>query len=166
MRFIQKFNAFVEQIETYILVLITLVMVILSFLQVILRNVFDEGLLWGDIFLRHLVLWVGFIGASLATKDEKHINIDVLTRFARGKGKLIIQGIIYFFSAYICFLLLDASWNFVLEEIEYKTMLFGDIPSWYFQIIIPVGFGLMVLRFVLLGLEKWMTGFKSQEKTA
>lgn len=166
MSFIKKLNDLISRIETYLLVFVVLVMVAMAFLQVVLRNVFDEGILWGDIFLRHLVLWVGFIGASLATQEEKHINVDVFTRFAKGRSKFIFKGIIYLFSAFVCWLLLDASWQFVLEEIEYKTMLFAEIPSWYMQIIIPVGFGLMTFRFALLGLENSIKLFAGKEQAA
>jgi len=105
--------------------------------------------------LRHLVLWVGFIGASLATREEKHINIDVFSRLTRGNVKLYTQALVYFFSMYISWLLADASWNFVLEEKEYKTILFNDIAAWYFQIIIPIGFAMMSLRFALGGVERF-----------
>ncbi len=158
MRFIQKINSFVAQTETYILVLVVLIMVIFSFAQVVLRNVFDQGILWGDILLRHLVLWVGFIGASIASREEKHINIDVFSRLMKGRYKPISQGIVYLFATFITYLLMNASWAFVMDEKEYETILFGDVASWYFQIIIPIGFGLMAIRFALHAIEKWIEG--------
>ena len=165
MRFIQKINGFVAQTETYILVFVVLVMVVFSFAQVVLRNVFDQGILWGDIFLRHLVLWVGFIGASIASREEKHINIDVFSRLMRGRYKPIAQGIVYMFATFVTYLLMRAAWAFVMDEKEYETILFGDVASWYFQIIIPIGFGLMAIRFALHSIEKWIEGitFKTGE---
>ena len=153
MRVLQKMNAYVAQAESWILVGIVLVMVVLSFAQVVLRNVFDQGILWGDVFLRHLVLWVGFIGASIATQEEKNINIDVFNRFMKGKSKYFAHAIVSIFAAVVSYLLMKAAWNFVMDEKEYATMLFGDIPAWYFQIIIPVGFLLMSFRFLIIALE-------------
>ncbi len=165
MRIIQKINGFVAQTETYILVFVVLVMVVFSFAQVVLRNVFDQGILWGDIMLRHLVLWVGFVGASLASKEEKHINIDVFSRLMKGRYKPIAQAVVYIFATYITYLLMWASWAFVMDEKEYETILFGNVASWYFQIIIPIGFGLMAIRFALHALEKSIAGiiFKTGE---
>jgi C4-dicarboxylate transporter DctQ subunit len=165
MRFIQKVNGLIAQTETYILVFVVLVMVVFSFAQVIMRNVFDHGVLWGDIFLRHLVLWVGFIGASLASREEKHINIDVFSRLMQGRYKPMAQGVVYMFATYITCLLTDASWSFVMEEKEYESILFGDVAAWYFQIIIPIGFALMAIRFALHAIEKWIAGigFKTGE---
>ena len=162
MRILQKMNAYVAQVESWILVVIVLTMVVLSFAQVVLRNVFDQGILWGDIFLRHLVLWVGFIGASIATQEERHINIDVFTRFMKGKSKYYAQAIVNIFAAVVSYLLMRAAWTFVMEEKEYATMLFNDIPAWYFQIIIPIGFGLMTLRFIINCLQKLMDSFSNK----
>ncbi len=165
MRIIQRINSSVEQAETYILVFVVLIMVLFSFAQVVLRNVFDQGILWGDILLRHLVLWVGFIGASIASREGKHINIDVFSRLMKGRSRPIAQGIVYLFATFITYLLMIASWNFVMDEREYETLLFGDIAAWYFQIIIPIGFGLMAIRFALHSIEKWIEGvsFKPEE---
>jgi TRAP-type C4-dicarboxylate transport system permease small subunit len=80
MNVIHRINSWIEKGETALIVFIVIFMVFLAFLQVVLRNVFSQGLLWGDILLRQLVLWIGFIGASLATREEKHINIDLFCK--------------------------------------------------------------------------------------
>lgn len=146
-------NDAVARIELWLLVIIVITMVVLAFMQVLLRNVFDQGILWGDTFLRHLVLWVGFIGASLATRDEKHINIDILSRFLRGRINFVARSLTNLFAAVICFILSDAGWAFVSQEIEFGTILFNNIPAWYFEIIIPTGFALMGIRYILLSIE-------------
>lgn len=163
MKWIHKLNNGIEQIEEYLLILIVLVMVLLSFTQVVLRNILDEGILWGDTFLRHLVLWVGFIGASLATKEKKHINIDVLTRFMSRTKIRIADIIVNLFASFVSIYLANAGWNFVLEEKDFGTTLFADIPVWYFQIIIPIGFLLMGMRFLLLALESIVDGQEKAE---
>ncbi len=153
MKTLERLNAWIEHIETVILVLVLGLMVVFAFLQVVLRNIFNEGILWGDIFLRHLVLWVGFLGASLATREQKHINIDLFGRLLPEKGKQISRMVTNLFSVFICLLLTDASWTFVQDEKMIGTILFEDIPTWYFQIIIPIGFFLMSFRFLFLTLE-------------
>jgi energy-coupling factor transporter transmembrane protein EcfT len=69
MKILTAINAWIAKIETIIIVIVLAIMILLAFFQVVMRNIFDQGLLWGDIFLRHLVLWVGFLGASLATRE-------------------------------------------------------------------------------------------------
>jgi TRAP-type C4-dicarboxylate transport system permease small subunit len=161
-RFLKNIDHWISRLETALLVTVLSVMVILAFLQVVLRNLFAEGILWGDTFLRHLVLWVGFIGASLATREKKHINIDLFTRFAKGKFKSFIISIINLFAAVVCWFLTSAAWTFVMDEKSFGTTLFNDIPAWYFQIIIPVGFLLMTFRFLVIFIENLKETFTSK----
>ncbi len=148
MSLLKRINEWIARFETFILVFIVLFMVFLAALQIVLRKFFDYGILWGDIFLRQLVLWVSFIGASLATKENKHINMDLLGRSLKGHWKTAGEVVIHLFSAYIALLLALAGWHFVQSEIEFGSTVFNNVPSWYFEIIIPIGFGLMALRFL------------------
>jgi len=153
MRLLSNINSWIAKAETALIVLVLLFMVLFAFLQVVMRNILDLGILWGDILLRHLVLWVGFIGASLATREKKHINIDILTRFLPEKIKPVSGIITGLFAVFICWFLTDAAWTFIMDEKSFDTKIFGDIPVWYFQIIIPVGFCLMAFRFFILVLQ-------------
>lgn len=147
MRFLKQFDDFLGRGEGFLLVGLLSVMVLLSFVQVVLRNLFAETLLWGEILLRHLVLWVGFLGAARATGEGRHITIDALTRFLPTQLRLLARVITNTFALVVCFFLLRASLTFLSDEIEVGSVLYGDIPSWYSQIIIPVGFGLIMMHF-------------------
>ncbi len=163
MKLLQQLNSTIARIEGWLLVATVLFMVVLSFLQVVLRNLFSEGIMGADILLRHLVLWVGFIGASLATRDEKHINIDLFTRFLSGRKKMIANIIIYLFSIIVGYYLTTAAWTFVMMEREFETVLFGSVLAWYFQLIIPLGFALITFRFCILTIEKSVQLFSGNE---
>ena len=153
-KIIQKIDQGLYLFENSLLILILGVMVLMAFLQLVLRNFFHSGILWGDIFLRHLVLWVGFIGASLATRSERHINIDVLTRLMSKKVIPYIRILVNLVAILVGAVLVKAAYVFVRYEIEAKTIVFANIPAWYFEIIIPVGFALISFRFLLKVLEQ------------
>ncbi len=151
---IRKIDASIFAVENALIVLLLGVMVAMAFLQVVLRNFFDTGILWGDIFLRHLVLWVGFIGASIATREEKHINIDILSRVVKPSWQTSIYVGVYLVTLLICAVLAKAGYVFLMDEKMAGTVLFKNIPAWYFELIIPVGFALIGFRFLLKILEK------------
>ena len=162
MKIIMKIDRIIARIEEWLLIATVLFMVVLAFLQVLLRNIFDQSFMWGDPLLRHLVLWVGFIGASLATRTEKHITIDVLGRALKGKKKKVVQLLTDLFAMVISAILSHAAWQFVMMEREFESMAFGSVPAWYFQIIIPIGFALMALRYLFSFLEKARTLFGNE----
>ncbi len=134
--------------QTLITVLLT-VMILTAFSQIVLRNFFAAGIDWGDALVRYLVVWVAFIGAAIATREGKHITIDILSRWFTGAGSVAIQALICFFSAAICALLSVAAIKFVWIEAQMGNIAFFKLPGWVPGLIIPITFGLMTLRFMM-----------------
>jgi TRAP-type C4-dicarboxylate transport system permease small subunit len=149
MKIIKSFEEIINKIEITTLIVFLIVMVLLAFLQVVLRNVFSAGILWADTLLRYMVLWIGFLGAAISTKEEKHINIDALTRFLSPYFKNIISVITNGFAAVVCYYLLTASIQFLKVGIPEGVTLFENIPIVYFLVIIPAGYALMILHFFI-----------------
>ena len=162
-KFLGKLDSGLFYAENFIILATLGSMVVLSFLQVILRNFFDTGLLWGDILLRHLVLWVGFAGASLATREEKHINVDILTKLLPPQAVPYTKFCVYLFAIVICYILSKASYVFLTFEVEAGSILFLDIPGWYIQIILPIGFALIGFRFFLKIMEQLFSRFSGRD---
>jgi C4-dicarboxylate transporter DctQ subunit len=135
--------------ETALLVFLLSVMIVLAFYQVMMRNLFHGGFVWGDILLRHIVLWLGFLGGALATGNQRHIHIDALAHFLNPRLRASLGVLTNLFGAAVCFLLLQASLTFIRVEIEAQSMIFEGIPAWYTEIIIPIGFALHILHFLL-----------------
>jgi C4-dicarboxylate transporter DctQ subunit len=161
----QKWDDMLGWIEKYTLTVMLSVMVLLAFLQIILRNVFSSGISWGDPLVRYLVLWVGFIGASLATKEGKHITIEVFSRGFSGGGNPYLSAISNLISALVCVLLVFAGWTFVRNEAQMGGTTFLQIPLWIPQIIIPITFAFMALRFTLRFFAELMLIFRSGKPT-
>jgi TRAP-type C4-dicarboxylate transport system permease small subunit len=139
----------IERVEQTLLVTFLSFMILTAFLQIVLRNFFSTGLNWGDSLLRNLVLWIGFIGATLATKEGKHINIDVVSRWLPSVGKNIVTLITHLFSFFMCCLLTYAAVKFIKNEVEMEKMTFLNIPAWVPELILPITFTLMTFRFGL-----------------
>lgn len=162
MKFLRSFNDGLQKFEGILASVVLLFMIGLAFLQVLLRNVFHTGIGWGDPVVRALVLWVGFLGASIATHQKGHIRFDVVSKFLPPTLKKVAELIAHLASAIVCILLAHAAWNFVLSEKEFGTMLVDQIPSWIGLIIIPISFAIMALRFFFLGLLNLGSLFSSK----
>jgi TRAP-type C4-dicarboxylate transport system permease small subunit len=92
---------------------------------------------------------VGFIGAAIATKEDKHITIDVVSRWLTAPESNYIRIISHFFSVVICGLLTLAAIKFIRFEAQMGGTAFFKLPVWVPEIIIPVTLGLMTLRFAV-----------------
>ncbi len=149
MKALKSLDAALNKVEGALLILMLSVMVVIAFGQVVLREVFRTGLDWGDTLLRHLVLWLGFLGAAIATSEERHINIDALRRFLPPRIRSSVDVLTDLFAAFVCALLMKAAYGFVQMDASSDRMIFENVPSWYAEVIIPVGYGLLAVHFTL-----------------
>ncbi|CUS78472.1 TRAP-type C4-dicarboxylate transport system, small permease component [Candidatus Kryptonium thompsonii] len=149
MKFLSSIDEIIAKIELIILMVLLSLMVIISFTQVVLRNIFETGISWADPMLRYTVLWLAFIGASIATRENRHINIDVLTRLLSPKLKKIVSVLTNLFALSVCLILLKSSIDFIKIEMQFPSEIFLGLKNWMLEIIIPIGFSMMSLRFLL-----------------
>lgn len=163
MKILRWLDTVLYKLEAGILAFSLGVMVLLAFLQVVLRNLFGTGFIWGDTLVRHLVLWVGFFGAALAVKEERHISIDALTKFLSPRTKRIAWVLTSAFAMVVCLYLSEAAWVYLKEEHAAGSQLVLSIPSWVGLMIIPIGYLLLAVHFCVRVVEH---GAKAFGKTA
>jgi TRAP-type C4-dicarboxylate transport system permease small subunit len=149
----ERVDATIDRIEQTLIVTFLSFMILIAFLQIVLRNFFFTGLDWGDSLLRNLVLWIGFIGATLATREGKHINIDVVSRWLPSLGKNAVTLMTHLFSFLICSLLTYAALKFIKNEAQMGNQTFLNLPAWVPEMILPMTFGLMTFRFGLRSMK-------------
>lgn len=159
MRFLRSLSNVLVRIETAILVAVLAVMVVLAFGQVVLRNVFGTSILWIDPLVRQTVLWVGFVGAALATRDDRHISIDAFTKFVSPEIKSLVKIVTGLAAAVAAFFLALAAWGFLREEMASTGELFLGIPSWAGAVIIPAGYALITIHFLIGTAERVLARF-------
>jgi TRAP-type C4-dicarboxylate transport system permease small subunit len=143
----ERIDEIIGQVEQILLVILLSALILVAFSQIVLRNLFSTGIAWGDALVRGLVLWTGFIGATIAVREGKHICIDVVSRWLSPKGKRVVEIIIHVFSFLICCFLTFAALKFINNEFQMKGVVFLGIPSWVSEIILPVTFGIMAFRY-------------------
>ena len=133
--------------EAFLCLLLTS-MIIFACLQILLRFIPGGGFVWIDPFLRHALPWVGLFGAAVATKQGKHISIDLVSYLVPSKAIPWLHFFIHLVSALVAVALTYASVVFIQNEISYggESTLLG-IPLWGWNMVFPLAFGLITLRF-------------------
>lgn len=154
MKLVNAIDRILATFEKTFIVIILIGMVVLSCLQIVLRNVFTSGIPSSDIVLRHLTLGLAFVGASMATREEKHLRIDVIPRVISGRWGKLISLLTYAISVLVCLIFARAGWNFVALEQQSDTLFALNIPLWVAKLTIPCGFLLIAFRLVLKMIEQ------------
>jgi len=147
------------RIEDGILVGLLLLMIGLAVTQIFLRNLFDSGIVWSDILVRILVLWVGLLGAMVASRQGNHINVDILDRYLPERAKPLVSIVVQLFTALIC--TVAAYFSLLFVQIEYADggMAFAKVPAWVCEAIIPFAFGVIAVRYFMLSFENFKNIF-------
>ncbi len=143
----------VHRFEDFLLVVLLSSMILLASTQILLRNLFEFGLVWADPLLRIMVLWLGMSGATVASRDNRHIHIDLVSHFFSKTAYLLVQTFVGQFTSWVCLLV---AWNGAhwvrLDFVDGLTGILG-IPAWALEIIIPITFAMIGIRYFLFSLR-------------
>jgi len=155
MKLLRQFERAIARVEKYLAITALSIMVAVAFGQIIMRTLFSQGFIWADVLLRQLVLWVGFLGASLATRQDAHIDVDVFTRLLPKKGKIISKFISNLIGVVVCIFLAEAALDFVRYEYELGESIRAlHLPIWVLQLILPFAFAMISVRFFIGAVDR------------
>jgi TRAP-type C4-dicarboxylate transport system permease small subunit len=174
MNVVRQIDRVLGRLEGWLLVLFLAAMVTLTFLQVALRalfiyahmhwaNSFMGQIDWAEPLVRLLVLWVSLIGASLVTGENKHIKIDLMSDLLPApllpcRGLLLSAA-----CALITGFMLKASISYVKMEASFGGQIFAGLPNWVGQLILPMGFSVILFRFSLRAFGEAVTIYRGMK---
>jgi len=72
-----------------IMVLLLTVMVLMVFANVLLRYGFNSGMLVSEELSRYCFVWLTFVGAVLAFREQAHMGIETLVQRLQRRGRLV-----------------------------------------------------------------------------
>jgi TRAP-type C4-dicarboxylate transport system permease small subunit len=148
-KFWERLDDTIGRMEKSLMVIFLGLMIVAAFAQIALRNFVGVGLPGSESLVRYLVLWVGFIGASLAAREGRHITIEVIKLRPSAGGRRYLAAVSQLCAVVVCALMTWAAVKFVRDDAEIGTRTFLDLPTWVLETIIPATFAIMSLRFLL-----------------
>lgn len=143
---------FLLRFEESLLVIILLCTIIIAVTQVLLRNFFHAGIPWGDSLVRIMVLWLGLIGAMIASRNHRHIKIDIISQHLTPANQIRLRRFTDIITSTVC--LVVAWYAYVFVRIEYQDgmIAFEKVPVWVTEAIIPLAFFTMAVRYLISAL--------------
>ena len=141
-----------NKLEETIFCALLVAMVMLVGVEVFYRFVLVEGISWAQEAALYLSGWFVLFGVSWGVKQGAHIGVDVLVNKLPRGGRRIVTLIALAVCLSYCALLLVGSFQYLsltrMIGIELQDI---PIPKWQATLILPIGMGLLVLRFLELG---------------
>jgi TRAP-type C4-dicarboxylate transport system permease small subunit len=136
------------RVETVLLAVTLGSMIVLAAAQIVLRNFWGTGIGWADEALRVMVLWVTMMGAVAASREQRHVSIDALSRYLPHRAQRVSAVLVNALTSAVCMALTWYSGLFVIDSLDAGDRILGDVPAWIAQAILPVGFALIAYRYV------------------
>ena len=135
------------RMEGLAIVVLTAFLTVFALLQIVMRNFYSTGFVWADTLMRHVVVWLGFLGASFATGKGRHIQIELLPKLLPPGPARAVKLFCILFAAVVSVVLAHASWEFVQNERASASIALANIPYWWLEVIFPFGFATMAVKF-------------------
>ena len=146
---IKKFVDIYDQIEAKVLVASLVVTVLVIFAQVIMRSVFNSSLSWSEELARYIFIWQIWLGMSIGLRDNKHISVELLYQFVKGKPAKALKIIVTLFCIFICGFLAWYGWKFAMNAYGKNSLSAAmRMPLWIVYISLPASCFITGLRYI------------------
>lgn len=126
------FNKILDSLEKYVTAVIFAAMCVVLLLQVIFR-VAGSPLSWSEEIARYMFVWIIYLASSRAMVTQKHLTVDILPLFLKGKAKVILHIVSILFTLAFFVGLIYAG-SLVLPSLLVKTQF---SPATHMNMIIP-----------------------------
>ena len=128
----------------YALTLLAVILTVSVFLQVLIRFVFKYPLPWTEEVARIAFVYCIFVGATIAVRDNSHLNVDFLLVALPGKAAraLVLLGMVLV-GVFLAFV----TWQGIVlvraTGVQMTPVM--QVPFKYLYLIVPVSGALMLL---------------------
>ena len=144
-----KFARFYDEIEAKVLVASLAFTVAVIFFQIIMRSVFNASLSWSEELARYVFIWQIWLGMSVGLRDNKHIRVELIFNFVKGRGAKLLNIIGSLLCITLCVFLVYYGSKIVLNAFN-KNILSAAMrmPLWIVYLALPFSCLVTGLRYV------------------
>ena len=147
-----RWDAALANAETVLLAILILGSLAASLVQIGLRNLGLPALPQTDTMVRRAVLWIAFIGASLAAFRGSHLAVDVADQVLPPGAGRRVSAAAHACAAAITILLTVGAARFVAAELAFAGPVAAAASA-----VMPLGFAVMTMRFLLGAARRLVT---------
>ncbi|MDX1488244.1 MAG: TRAP transporter small permease subunit, partial [Acidiferrobacterales bacterium] len=150
----EALRAYVPEAEDIVTAVALLAIVVLPIIEVVGRALIGVGVPGSIDYVRHLTLWVAFLGAAVAARQDRHLALGFAS-FLKGRWHVAASMLAGSVATAVTLILAWASVDFVRLNVQSIATIGGFIPEWVAQIVMPLGFLLIGMRFFWRTAEAW-----------
>lgn len=93
-------------------------MVLLTFLNVVLRFGFSTGFVWSEEVTRLAFIYLVYLGAALAFRDNQHLGVDALLENVPPTVQKVLYVVVQLIIIWVMWLLVQGSWDLAVQNLD------------------------------------------------
>ena len=128
-------------------------MVFIPTFESIARFVNFRGIPASPVLVQHLTLWIGFLGAILAARQNKLLALTTTPLFSIDEQFHLGRWIAKVISFIVVLTLMWGSWELLKVEFTFSVDIAPNIPRWFTQAVMPFSFGLIAIQILINSTE-------------
>lgn len=144
----RKLGKLANGILNVLIVLTLAMMCILVFGNVVLRYIFNSGITWSEEMSRFLFVWLVFLGAIVALKENMHLGVDIVINALSRKVKKVVFIVSNLLVLYVLWLLLNGSWKMAVLNMDSKAPATGTPLGLVYGIGVVTSIGMAIIVLV------------------
>ncbi len=122
-------------------------------------NYFPDGYSWSKELSLIMLLWVGFLGASVCAHEGKHIQVGALKRIVPPSMSRYTDAIGYLATAAFCFFMALLGYEYASEALQLEGRFEQtNIPDWVATIAVPAAFFMTMVRYIAAAFSSMLGG--------
>lgn len=130
----------------YIMSATLAIMAFVTVLEVVRRYIFGLSYPWAEELVRYLLVWVTFVGGSVAFKTGNMVLLDLVINYLSDKNKNILAMITNTVSLAFLAYLFHYSVRYTFSSVIIDQISTGlGVSMLYAYLSVPLGFGLMIV---------------------
>ncbi|MFQ6677918.1 MAG: TRAP transporter large permease subunit [Fidelibacterota bacterium] len=132
--------------EDILALTVFILLAIIPFFETVSRLFGGSGVPASPVLVQHLTLWIGFVGAVLATRQNRLLALTTTPLFRPDEEFHIGRWIAKNVSFIVIIMLMWGSFQLLQIEFQFPYNIAPNIPRWFVMSIMPLGFGLMAIQ--------------------
>ena len=153
--FARIIHRYCQLIEALIAIALAL-MVVLVFGNVVMRYAFNSGFTVSEELSRWLFVWLTFLGAVVALRDNAHLGTDMLVGKLGPNGKRVCMGLSFIAMLYCLWLLFKGSYDQFLVNFQSTSPVLEASMGWFYAS--GMTFAVLGAPILILDLYKLLSG--------
>ncbi|KJS19799.1 MAG: hypothetical protein VR72_17245 [Clostridiaceae bacterium BRH_c20a] len=152
----RKILNFYYRIEEILPIVLFVLILLITGAQVVARYVFVKPFSWAEEISRLFFIWMIFIGAATAVRENTHIRLEALDNILPRKGRVLVNIVIGLLGLAFALVTITQGYIWLIQVKGYSPALHIDIKFKY--VIVPISMFLIIIyliRKMIIALKDW-----------